>query len=421
MTRRPGGLAILFALAACGDVAGPDAGPDGPDPDGAGALVPCANGSAGGFPCSGVDLLAHIPLHELDPTRENLTDLTDVWGWTDPDTGDEYALVGRDDGLAIVNVTDPVNPVPVGHLPSAAPPSGWRDVKVYADHAFVVADGAPGHGIQVLDLTRLRGLAEFTVLDADAHYTEVSSVHNIAINEETGFAYSVGNNTGGTTCGGGLHMIDVRTPKSPSFEGCFAEPGTGQAGTGYTHDAHCVVYRGPDADHAGREICVGSNETVVVIADVTDKDAPALISIGSYPDYGYVHQGWLSEDHRYFFQDDEADELMGNAPRTRMLVWDVTDLDDPVVVTEHFGPTGATDHNLYVSGDLVYHSNYAFGIRVIDVSDPETPFERGFFDTHPDSDDPSFRGSWSNYPFFDSGTIVVTSAREGLFLLRLQP
>ena len=33
---------------------------------------------------------------------------------------------------------------------------------------------------------------------------------------------------------------------------------------------------------------------------------------------------------------------------------------------------------------------------------------------------PGFGGSWSNYPFFDSGTIAVSDQTEGLFLLRTQ-
>lgn len=215
-------------------------------------------------------------------------------------------------------------------------------------------------------------------------------------------------------------MIDLTNPTSPSFVGCFAEPSTGLIGTGYTHDVQCVVYRGPDAAHQGREICVGSNETAIVISDVTDKADPRALGIGRYPDFGYVHQGWLSEDHRFFFQNDETDEISGRVARTRMLVWDVTDLDDPVLVKEHFGPTSAIDHNLYVRGDLVYQANYMFGIRILDVSNPINPVERAFFDTVPATDD-GFGGVWSSYPFFDSGVIVVTSSREGLFVLRLQP
>ena len=128
----------------------------------------------------------------------------------------------------------------------------------------------------------------------------------------------------------------------------------------------------------------------------------------------------MSEDHRYFFQNDEADEITQATDRTRMLIWDVTDLDDPVLAGEHLGPSGAIDHNLYVRGDVLYHSNYTFGIRILDVSSPASPVERGFFDTVPQTDAATFGGSWSNYPFFESGAIAVTSAREGLFILRLR-
>ncbi len=410
-------IAVSFASVACGEgLTGPgdDAGPD------LRLEARCSGGSANQFPCEGVDLWAHVALIDLEPGLQNLASVSDVWGWTDPVTGTEYALIGRQNGLTIVDLSEPHAPRPIARLASPTPPSTWRDVKVYADHAYIVADGAPGHGIQILDLTRLRDLQEFTELTEDGRYTGVSSVHNIAINEETGFAYSVGNGAGGNTCGGGLHMLDLASPTNPAFVGCFAEPGTGRIGTGYTHDVQCVVYRGPDETHVGREVCFGANETAIVIADVSDKANPTMLGTGRYPDFGYVHQGWLSEDHRFFYQNDETDEISGKVQRTRMLVWDVTDLDDPVLVKEHLGPTGAIDHNLYVHEGRTYHSNYAFGIRILDVSNPANPVEAGFFDTVPATDAPVFTGSWSNYPFFNSGAIVVTSSREGLFILRLQ-
>jgi choice-of-anchor B domain-containing protein len=130
----------------------------------------------------------------------------------------------------------------------------------------------------------------------------------------------------------------------------------------------------------------------------------------------------VSEDQRWYFMNDELDELSGIAPRTRTLVWDIVDLDDPVLVTEHLGTTSASDHNLYVAGDLMYQSNYVSGLRVLDVSDPANPIEVGFFDTVTSGEDgPGFAGSWSNYPFFESGTVIVTSMREGLFLLKVRP
>ncbi|HEX9755042.1 MAG TPA: choice-of-anchor B family protein [Gemmatimonadales bacterium] len=388
-----------------------------------GGEVRCADGKASGFDCQQVDLLSFIPTSALGAKRGIM--LNDIWGWTDPETSREYALVGRMDGTVFVDVTDPANPVYVGELPlhQGARPNLWRDIKVYKNHAFIVSDGAGPHGVQVFDLTRLRNVtnrpATFT---EDAHYNRIASAHNIAINEESGFAYSIGNSMGGETCGGALHMIDIREPKSPKFAGCYADPSTGNARTGYTHDTQCVIYKGPDTRYRGREICFNSSETALGIADVTDKQNPKPIAAGSHPNTAYTHQGWLTEDQRYFLLDDEGDELAGLVPRTRTIVWDITNLEEPVVAKEYLGETGATDHNLYVKGRYAFESNYVSGLRVIDISDPKNPREVGYFDTVPFGENvPGFAGSWSNYPFFRSGTIVVTSMREGLFVVRHRP
>ncbi len=237
-------------------------------------------------------------------------------------------------------------------------------------------------------------------------------MHNIAIDEQSGFAYLVGANSGGTTCGGGLHMVDIHTPATPTFAGCFADPATGRASTGYTHDVECVIYHGPDATYSGHEICLGSNETALSIADVTDKANPVALSSASYPGVAYTHQGWLTEDQRYFLTNDELDELSGTAGGgTRTLIWDVSDLGDPLLVGEYHGPTSATDHNNYVYGTRMSASNYQFGVRVLNVADPVHPTQLGFFDTAPELPNVAgFGGSWSNYPYFASGILVVTSS-----------
>ena len=255
-----------------------------------------------------------------------------------------------------------------------------------------------------------------------AHYDGIASAHNIVINEATGYAYPVGANGGGETCGGALHMVDIRDPARPTFAGCFADASTGRQRTGYIHDAQCVTYRGPDARYHGREICFNSSETAVGIADVTDKAKPVPLAVAAYPNTAYAHQGWLTEDQKFFFLDDEGDELAGTVPRTRTLVWDVSRLDEPVLVTEFLGTTSATDHNLYIRGRYMYQSNYVAGLRVIDVADPAHPRETGYLDTVPYGENaPGYAGSWSNYPYFPSGTIVVTSGREGLFVVRHRP
>ena len=389
------------------------------------------DGLADQFTCGQVDILSFLPLDEIGGTDRGI-ETNDVWGWTDPQTGREYAIVGRTDGTAFIDVSDPAAPRYLGNLPKTpgSLTQSWRDIKVYADHAFVVADNAGEHGMQVFDLTRLRDIANAPAdFEPDAVYEGIASAHNIVINEQTGTAFAVGSSGGGATCGGGLHMIDLREPKSPSFLGCFAHEGTGMTGTGYTHDAQCVIYDGPDDEHVGREICFGLNEKVVSIADVTDRENPVAIASVGYPAAEYTHQGWLTEDHRYFYQNDELDEMMsvnrasaiGEEPdmnATRTLVWDVSDLDDPILVKEHAGETFTIDHNLYIVGDLMYQSNYVSGLRVLDISDRENPREVGFLDTVPWDESVTFDGSWSNYPFFASGTIVVSSGKEGVFFLR---
>ena len=386
-----------------------------------GAQVSCEEGAAALFDCGQVDLVSFLPVQDIGGSRG--VEVSDVWGWEDPQTGREYALVGRYDGTSFIDISNPANPVYVGNLPlhEGAIGNVWRDIKVYKDHVFIVSDGAGPHGVQVFDLTQLRDVQSApTTFEETAHYDGINSAHNIAINEETGYAYSVGS-SGRETCGGGLHMINIQDPKRPTFAGCFADTTTGRRKTGYSHDVQCVVYRGPDTEHQGKEICFGSNETALSIADVTDKENPVALSMATYPNVAYAHQGWLTEDHRYFFMDDEGDELSGSVPATRTLVWDVIDLDDPVLLKEFFGTTRATDHNLYIRGDRVYQSNYVAGLRILDISDVENPREIAYFDTVPYGENrPGFAGTWSNYPFFRSGVIVVTSGREGVFILKMK-
>ena len=389
----------------------------------AGGRVDCTDGKAADvFDCSDVDVLSFLPANQVGAGRGIA--VSDVWGWTDPQSGKEYAIVGRFDGTSFIDVSDPSNPRYLGNLSltEGAAPSLWRDMKVYRDHVFIVSDGAGAHGIQIFDLTALRTVAHDAApvtFAETAHYDDIYSAHNIVINEETGYAYTVGNSAGGETCGGGFHMVNIQDPTRPTFAGCFSDPGTGRTGTGYNHDAQCVTYHGPDTEHAGKEICFGSAETALSIADVTDKDNPVALAAASYPNVGYAHQGWVTDDHAYFYMNDELDEISGSASRTRTLVWDVTDLDDPILVTEHLGTTEATDHNLYIRDNLMYQSNYHAGLRIFDISDPANPNEVAYFDTVPfGKDAPGFAGSWSNYPYFESGIIVVTSMREGVFILK---
>ncbi len=379
-----------------------------------GSRVECTDGFADDFYCDSVNLLSLLHRNDL-----NTRALNDLWGWTDPESGNEYALVGMWDGVAFVDVTDPINPVLIGTLPSHdSNASGvWRDLKVYDDHVFVVVDVYGSNGMQVFDLTELRSHdgTEPVTFSETAHYDGITEAHNIAINEDTGFAYLVGSIS--DECGRGLHMVNIQDVLDPTYAGCFNDDRTGNAGNGYTHDVQCVIYNGPDDDYVGQEICFGANVNSLSIADVTDKDNPVAVSILKYPNVSYAHQGWLTDDHKYFLLNDEADEANGSTTGTRTLILDVIDLDDPVSIEPYVSSLASTDHNLYIVGDYVFEANYMSGLRILDISDIYDPKEVGWFDTEPNNDDTGYDGAWSVYPFFQSGTVIVSSQELGLFVL----
>ncbi len=367
---------------------------------------PCDNGMAGRYPCNGYDFVGQIPLSNFNAQAGN-----DSWGWTDSTTGKEYALMGLDNGTAFVDISDEENLIYLGKLPSAGTPISWRDLKVYEDHAFIVSE-ALGHGMQVFDLTKLRNVSNPpATFEADARYTGFGNAHNIVINEETGFAYVVGT-ARDDTFRGGAHFINIQDPKNPIAAGGYAE-------NGYSHDAQVITYNGPDSDYSGREIYVGANEDIVIIADVTDKENPRTISSVDYPNIQYTHQGWFTDDQRYFLLGDELDEVERGF-KSRTLIFDFTDLDNPVQHDTYLGTTSAIDHNGYVKGDEYFLANYTAGVRVLDISGVanKTITESGFFDTVPSTDKAQFSGVWSVYPYFESGKIVVSDINSGLFIIR---
>ncbi len=365
----------------------------------------CLGGMAASYRCQNIDLLAFLPLSDIGGGNGN-----ESWGWTDPLDGKEFALMGRTNGTAFIDISDPEDPVYLGDLPShTGNASIWRDIKVYAAHAFIVADGNPGHGMQVFDLTQLRSIsAPPTTFANTAHYSDFSTAHNIVINEDSGYAYAVGTDT----CDGGMHFIDISTPTAPTFAGCYGEDG-------HTHDAQCVNYMGPDPDHIGKEICLNANEDTLTIVDVSDKSAPVLISRTSYAGFGFVHQGWLTEDQRYYLLDDELDEI-NNEHNTRTYGWDLSNLDDPLLIATYTAAVAAVDHNQYIVGDLAFQANYRAGLRILDLSKIESGdlTEVAFFDIYPPDDNPNFNGAWNVYPFFDSGVVIVSGIEQGLFILK---
>ena len=386
------------------------------------------------YECLDYDLMGHVSLEEMDAEAGN-----DCWGWTDVMTGREYAIMGVNNGTVFVDITDPTNPIYLGKLPTATVDSSWRDMKVYKNHVYIVSE-ATNHGLQVFDLKKLRGLESAKTFVSDFLYNQYGQAHNIAINEETGHAYTAGARSRG------IHVLDLSNPVSPEL--VLEAPDFG-----YSHDVQTVIYNGPDIDYKGKEVYIGSNEDKVILVDITNKNEPKLISEFFY-DHQYTHQAWLTTDHKYALLGDEADETTGFPDydllpdaQTRTIVIDLTDLDNPKHHFDYLSQNKAIDHNGYVKGTNFFLASYTAGLRVIDILniDQKSISEIGFFNTfndHHDHDhgkvktskfgqDPgdhtgikggsdAFNGAWSVYPYFKSENIIVSDINSGLFIVKKQ-
>lgn len=376
------------------------------------AQTPCVDGMAGTYPCDNVDLLAFVPLADIG----NGANTNDIWGWVSPVTNKEYALIGCSNGTAFLNITDPVNPVYLGLLPTHTVTSLWRDLETYQNYCFIASE-ATGHGLQVFDLLQLDLVVNAPVsFTESAHYPGFGHCHTLTVNTQTGFCYCVGTDT----FDGGLHIVDINDPLNPTLAGGFSADG-------YTHDCYSWLYDGPDVTYLGKELIFGCNEDQLSIIDVTDKSDCHLIGAYDYEGQavvGYIHQGWVTKDKKHFLIDDELDELdlgnNGDPYGTRTHVFDIENIDNVNYIGYHESTNTSIDHNLYVKDQFVFESNYRSGLRILDavkVSDGLLN-EVAFFDLYPQNDFAQYSGTWSNYPYLPSGVNIATSMYSGFFILK---
>jgi choice-of-anchor B domain-containing protein len=368
------------------------------------------------FESNNVELLSNLTLADLGVTATNVRG-NDCWGWRHQASGREFAIYGLTDSTKFVEITDPRRPIFLGTLNGAGGNDTWRDMKVYNNRCYIVADGGANasHGVQVFDLNRLLSVRVIpATFSADARYEGLGRAHNIAINEDTGFAYVVGSSS--LSSSGGPIMLDLKQGIMPVLAAVFSEDG-------YCHDCQVVNYRGPIRSLHGKEIAFCSNEDSLTILDVTNKNSIVLLSRTEYESSAYTHQGWLNEEQSYIFVNDELDEQQIATTRTRTHVWKLDSLTAPKYVGFIQGTNRTIDHNLYVKGNYIYEANYSSGLRILDARKASNlkTVEAGFFDTYPANNNVSFNGAWSVYPFFPSGSIIVSDRQNGLFVVKFTP
>lgn len=318
----------------------------------------------------------------------------EIWGYADSN-GREYAIMGGIDGTYFIDVTSPTSPSLLFFEAGAGTNCVWRDYKTYNNYLYAISDGDANSTLQIFDLGDLPSKIT-KVYDSDAIFSEA---HNIFIDQNTGRAY-VG---GAAEAINGFMILDVGTnPASPSHLVTFFP--------GYTHDLY------------------SHNDTVYAFLgnwglqayDLTNLASPGfLISMSSYPSQGYCHSGWANADNSLMVFADETHN-------TELKVMDVSDMNNPTFTSTFksnlLAPaaTNSLPHNPVIKDDLVYVAYYQDGLQVYDISNPATPVNVAYYDTHPQNTDyTGWSGAWGVYPFLPSGNLIVSDTRNGLFVLTM--
>lgn len=313
---------------------------------------------------------------------------SDCWGWTAPD-GTEYAIMGVRDGIAIVNAhTLQVKGVVPG--PTLNGVYYWRDVETYRNYAYAVAEETgTNQGLSVIDLQYLPDSVHF-VGSFPLNATGAVTAHTIAIDTLKGYAYAEGNATQP------VRILNLANPENPVFVGSFGPAGI---------SIHDMFARNDTA------FVAEGNGGTWSVWNTANKATPALIRRISFPNAGYVHSTWPSENRQLLVTTEEV-------PAGKTLkVWDISNLANVQMRGQYLG-VSQIPHNPYVKGNLVFVSHYEAGVTVVDISNPIVPVEVARYDTYPASDVAQYRGCWSAYPYTANGFVYTSDIEGWLTVLR---
>jgi len=319
----------------------------------------------------------------------------DIWGYTHGSK--EYAIVGSNTAINIVDVTDCGNPV-LEHQWIDGGSKIWRDFKDYGDYIYAVCDNCT-EGLQIINKN------DFTEYQTTADFVRA---HNVYIDKEAGRLYVVGAN--GPSYQGMLVYDLIENPAMPNLLKTVdlrtenADPD----GYYYIHD----VYVQNDTAYCSH------GYAGYRIWDIRDLNNIYLIGEESSGLGGYNHSSWRHPSEPYTYV---AEETKGK----KIGVYDVSDITAPFIDTSFKEPlitslTNNIAHNPFVYLNRLYISYYHDGLQVYDVSDADVPVRIGYYDTYPENTNYNgFEGCWGTYPFLPSGCILANDITHGLQTLRM--
>lgn len=324
---------------------------------------------------------------------------SNLWGWADSATGREYAIMGSVDSTYFIDVTLPWAPKVCDVKAGRVRRSVWREYKTYRNYCYAVGDYGPT-SLQVFDLSYLPDSVH-TVYDSDS---VISRSHTIYIDGDRLYCNSVVTKTGQTYAASVLSLAD---PENPVLMGHLIPP---------VFDGSPAFVKCHDAFIRNDTFYCSGENAGVFIYNYANPANPVLIgTITDYPERGYNHSSYVSDDGEILVFTDETSGIGIKA-------YDISNFSDFELQSVFRSNPGAIAHNPYFIGRTLYVSYYHDGVYVFDMNDPKRPRVIAWYDTYPDNEPGSysgFEGCWGVYPFLPSGNILASDMTNGLFILRM--
>ncbi len=322
-------------------------------------------------------------------------ELANLWGYADG-AGNEYALVGTQTGISIINVTAPTSPSLVVDI--TGPFSDWREIKTYGNYAYVVTEGQSGVnvGLIIIDLSQLPNL-DVNNIDHVSTYRgdgvitgQFNKAHALHVDESAGFLYLYGSNLNG----GRPLILNLANPYNPTYAG-YVNTSFPGANHNYVHDGYVdnnMLYAG--------HIYGG----FFSIVNTTNKSNPVLIETQNTPN-NFTHNTWLNGS-TLFTTDETSNSFLA--------AYDISNPDNIRFLDKIQSNPGSNSivHNTYIINNYAVTSWYRDGMTIVDVSRPDNLVQVGNYDTYTGGSGNGFQGCWGVYPYLPSGNIIASNIND---------
>ena len=331
-----------------------------------------------------IQQVAHVPNDSLIfPSF-----LSDIWGWVDS-SGNEYAIVGTNDGTSIFDLSDPVNPQEVLFVQGTN--SVWRDIKTYGHYAYVTTDNPSMNGLLIIDLSNLPDSTNTnTYYYNGPSNSQWGRAHNIYI-DDRGYAYIFGANRGA----GGAIILDLNQDPTQPVE-------VADINNWYAHDG---MVKGDTL------FLANASNSIFSIWDVSNPSSPVLLAQKQTVGY-YSHNIWSSNDGNYVYTTEEDNG--GFLSEFKITDFNNIELTDKIQAEPG---NNIMPHNAFFMNDFIINSYYTTGIQIFDVKSKGNIVNVGHFDTSPNFTGPNSNGCWGVYPYLPSGLIIASDIENGFYVL----